>query len=179
VAAGAVVACVMGGTYAMLIAPATAAFAVTGPCTAQATFSNGTTYDSATASASDVVKVPQSDRPAWKAALTGAAPPSSDVSSGDITVESPVGGFKIFSWSKHFGVTSESGTKHYNFPSVLDNIKIPVKGHENDNGRLLCSGSATIEVVGSTFKNPLSFISIGGLAVGLAGLGLAGLRRKA
>lgn len=178
-AGAAVISCVMGGAGALLVAPAGMAYAVTGPCTAQASFSNGTQYDSATASSSDVVKVPQTDRAAWKAALTGAVPPSGDVSSGDITVESPVGGFKIYSWRKHFGVSAESGTKHYSFPSILDNVKIPVKGHENDNGRLLCSGSATIEVVASTFKNPLTFASIGGMVLGAVGLGFAGLRRKA
>lgn len=178
-ASAAVVGCLAGGTYALVLAPTGDAFASTGPCTVQASFSNGSTYDSATASSSEVVKVPPSDLVPWKGALTGAAPPSNDISSGDVTVQTPVGGFNVYSWNQHFGATTDSGTKHYSFPKILDNVKIPVKGHEDDNGRQICSGSATIEVVASTFNNPLSFVSIGGLVIGAAGLGLAGRRRKA
>ena len=83
----------------------------------------------------------------------------------------PFGTVTVRSWSGDSQTTSNSGTEHYNLPSMVPaGITFTVAGeHKDNNGR--CAGSVQLQFDGSPLGSPITWVSLGGTA--LTGIGAA------
>jgi hypothetical protein len=137
-------------------------------CSASGTFRDaGVTVDAATSSG--VVTVHHTDTVDWTGSVTGAPGPYS----GSVWVKlpPPFGTVTIRSWSGDSQTTSNSGTEHYNLPSMVPaGITFTVAGeHKDNNGR--CAGSVQLQFDGSPLGSPITWVSLGGTAI--TGIGAA------
>ena len=163
--------CFAGGVFALTLAGSAARTGASldegSACTASGTFRDaGVTVDAATATG--VVTVRRSDTVDWQ----GSVPAAPGAYSGKVWVNlpPPFGTVTIDSWSGDSQTTSNSGSKHYDLPSMVPaGVVFTVAGEHNDaNGH--CAGSVQLQIDGSPFGSPITWVSLGGTAVtGVAG----------
>jgi hypothetical protein len=162
---------------AVLASSSPAGAEMEGPCTAQATFRNGTkdggsfTVD---ASSTDVVKVPLSDTVDWTGSI--AVPAVERPIEGEVTLQMPwpFGAVSLHSWGGDTTAKVQgSGTEEYDLPSFVPRgVEMTVEAVHRD--AATCRASLRIEVEGSATDSPLVWPSLGLTAASLALLGLAG-----
>lgn len=155
---------------------------IDGPCQGSVTMAaNGVTYSSSTLSPDQVIAIPQASSYHWEGGELGHTPGAPDGPArpmhGGIWIETPVGKAALYLWNNgyplHYGFPhrtsihyANEGVAQYHFPAVLDNIKLRLTGYQIDSGRETCSGSATVEIKGSSpFANPIAIGSAAGLVI--------------
>ena len=158
-----VVAAVCGGgaLVGLLLVSATPAGAsLNGACNAQGTVVSknkpSRTYDP---KAVDKVTVPRKGDVKWKGSVgkTGQRAATGEVR---IKFPPPVGKVTIGEWGKDgkkIGRSANSGTYHYNLPSLIAGIKIPVSGEHHEPG-IDCSGAVLVTIGGS--RSPLAWAAL-------------------
>ena len=136
---------------------APAAATINGPCTASGRISR-TTYDASRAS----VKIPRSGDVNWKGAInTGGSGKRQIEGKVFIKVPPPFGRIQIAgSWDGPSSRYANSGTYHYDMPSVLVGPKFVVSGHHAERGAVVCTGSIEVQLSGSPIKNPALLASL-------------------
>ena len=126
---------------------------------------------------SDVVEVPRADTVRWsgniKGYALGSAGPRRAIS-GEVQLDVPVGTATIDSWGGSSVRYANEGEHAYDLPSVLLGVKLRLHGEHRENGTVLCSGSVYVKVTGSVWSNPLSYGSLGLLAISGGALLFAG-----
>jgi hypothetical protein len=143
-----------------LVATASPAGAsLTGACKAQGTVvSPGKptrTYDPKVV---DKATVPRKGDVHWQAS-TGVT--GDRASNGEVRVKfpPPVGKVVVGEWGKNgkkVGRPGNSGTYHYNLPSLIAGIKVPVSGEHHEPG-INCFGAVVVSVEG---HSPLAWVSL-------------------
>lgn len=156
-----------------------------GPCTAQATLSNGVVVDPARSSGVYVVPIEGSAQYSGSVNADVVVPRAI---SGKVTIVSPPGFPAItvsdsWVWNSPSSVSlSSTGSVSWKLPKWLPRgVPITVEGVHRDAG-LTCRGSVTIELEGSAFDSPLTYAAIAGTAVtglGVAAAGIASARAAA
>jgi hypothetical protein len=154
-----------------------------GACAATGQFSHPTVTDrSTTYVPSDVIVVPQTAIVQWSGhehgKPIGYVGPKRPIA-GAVQLVLP-GSFDVSIW--HWGDAestrySNAGAESYRLPSILIGVKLQLTGFEKDGGHTVCQGSIYVEVAGSTFKNPLGWVGLGGSVLFLGGLVAAGFRK--
>ena len=148
---------------------APAAAEVDGSCSGSGTFQGaGITVDAAE---TGTIVVPRGDTVEWQASLGG--PPGEF--SGSIWVElpPPLGRLTLDSWSGDNDRANRRGTRDYDLPSVIPagvTFDVVAK-HTDDNG--VCMVSVSVEIDGSPFDSPITWVSLGGTVAFAAGTGAA------
>jgi hypothetical protein len=151
-----------------------------GACTAIGIWKKGSiTEKSVDHSSSDVIKIPHHDIVGWKGTLEGGKFGKKTSSrrdiSGSVVIVLPLSQkLTVDTWDKATVKTANKGRHGYNLPSFFTGVKFKLKGHHDENGQQVCSGSVYLQVDGSSTSNPLLWASIVGIVVGLGGLLLAG-----
>lgn len=124
---------------------------LTGPCTASGTVkSTGVSYDPKTV---NKVTIPRKDDVAWKGAVNSAAGRRSIKGNVRVKLPWPLPKVTIDSWGKQSDTHSNSGTYHYDFPSVLAGFDIPLTGAHAEPG-VACAGAVIVRFKGGGFSNP-------------------------
>ena len=171
----------VGLIAAVFIFPAAAARAdvitPSGACAATGTWVGaGFSRSSAQYNSSSVIDIPRTDRVEWTGSEHGE--PIGVVGTrrpiqGKVQLAVPFGvKVTLYKWGGSSVRYSNSGHEHYNLPSVLIGVKLPLSGYEKDSGQIVCSGSVYVKVSGGKLKNPIGWAGIGGTA--LASIGLLG-----
>ncbi len=134
-----------------------AAATINGPCTASGKIS-ATTYNASRAS----VKIPRSGDVHWTGAInTGGSGKRQIEGKVYIKLPPPFGRIQLAgSWNGPSSRYANSGTYHYDFPTVLVGPKITVFGHHAERGRVVCTGSIQVQLSGSPIKNPALIASL-------------------
>lgn len=145
------VAGIAGGVPLLVAAPAHAE--LTGPCSASGVI-DGTTYDPKTG---DEFDIPAEGDVEWQGSVPGADEEASRPISGEVKVKLPggIGEATIDTWNSDSETYANSGTYHYELPSVLEGIEIPITGFHEEPG-VRCDGSVTVTVGDGGFGNPAS-----------------------
>ena len=168
------------------VGPATAAHAEVSPagaCTGTGVFTTGTkangpfSVDGATVPAGKVIEVPKSDTVMWHGTVVGPAAGVERPISGFVAVDLPwpLGRATVDSWGGKSKRVENNGSKKYDLPdSVPRGVEFKVFGEHHENGKLFCSGSATVEVEGSAFDSAAAPVALALTAVSAVGLVLAG-----
>ncbi len=162
----------LGAPLGLLTTTSTADAAVTGNCTATASFITGTkargpfTVDTATIG-NDTIKVRRSDTVEWK----GGVPAPPGTFSGFVKIDLPplVPDVTVETWKGDSQTTENSGTKKYDLPGIVPaGVTFQVIGrHADTNG--VCSGVVDVEIEGGPFDSPLTAVSLVGTVVTAAG----------
>jgi hypothetical protein len=154
-----------------------------GACNATGDFTHAKlTVHSAAYAPSDVIVVPRVDVVQWSGhehnrpiGYVGAKRPIA----GAVRLLLP-GSFDVslWSWSEAESTRyANAGAESYKLPSILIGVKMQIDAYEADAGRTVCSGSVFVEVAGSKLANPLGWVGLGGSALFLVGLVVAGFRK--
>jgi hypothetical protein len=120
---------------------------------------------------SDVIKVPREDTVDWVGGIGDNKPPAEGPQrpiAGAVQLQVAGKWITIDSWSKPGSKLANSGKHHYNLPSVLQGVKMKLKGFHAE-ASVKCAGSVYVQVEGSATGNPL-FWAGGALAVVMAGV---------
>jgi hypothetical protein len=130
---------------------------INGPCTASGKIS-ATTYDASRAS----VKIPRTGDVHWKGAInTGGSGKRQIEGKVYIKLPPPFGRIQVAgSWDGPSSRYANSGTYHYDMPSVLVGPKFTVFGHHAERGTVVCTGSISVQLSGSPIKNPVLLASL-------------------
>lgn len=141
------------------ILSATAAHAtIKGPCSASGTI-NGKIYNGKEAS----VVIPRTGDVHWKGAIRTAGGGKRNIE-GKVQLEFPPPFGKIVvangSWDGPSSTYRNSGTYHYDFPSLLVGPKFTLSGHHAERGTTVCTGTVDIRFSGSKLKNPILLASL-------------------
>lgn len=151
-----------------------------GRCVGSASFAKGVTgpftISSSQLQPGDVTKVPVKDTVQWSGSLVGVAPTEREIS-GYVRIDMPwpLPDINLDSWSGPSSKTQNSDTKEYSLPSATPRgVELRVYGEHREAGTLFCSGSAKIEIEGST----MNAFSIGSLALLAASVALAALASR-
>jgi hypothetical protein len=85
----------------------------------------------------------------------------------------PFGTVTIHSWSGNSQKTENSGSEHYDLPSLVPGgVTFTVKGrHDDSNGH--CGGSVDFKVAGGPMGSPITWVSLGGTVLTGAGGAMA------
>ena len=151
----------LGATAITLLVPvltsSPAAATINGPCTASGKIS-ATTYDASRAS----VKIPRTGDVHWKGAIeTGGSGKRQIEGKVYIKLPPPFGRVQLAgSWDGPSSRYANSGTYHYDMPSVLVGPKFTVFGHHAERGSVVCTGSIAVQLSGSPIKNPALLASL-------------------
>jgi hypothetical protein len=140
----------------VLSAPAAHA-TINGPCTASGTIS-ATTYDASRAS----VKIPRTGDVHWRGAINNGGSGKRQIE-GKVYIKLPPPFPKLQlagSWNGPSSSYSNSGTYHYDLPTVLVGPKFTVFGHHAERGTVVCTGSIQVQLSGSPIKNPALIASL-------------------
>jgi hypothetical protein len=129
-----------------------AAADLTGPCAASGTLrSSGVTYDARTTHAATI---PLAGDVKWNGSVPGGSGKRKISGRVYVKMPPPLGTVRIGAWSKESSRRANDGTYHYDFPSVLAGIDIPVTGSHTEPG-VKCSGTVVVRFEGSGgFGNP-------------------------
>jgi hypothetical protein len=84
---------------------------------------------------------------------------------GAVRIALPIGSVAIKSWNGSSVRYANTGQHSYNFPSILGGLKVKLSGFHQDNGKTVCHGSVYLKLAGGGFKNPLEWVSLGGLGI--------------
>lgn len=126
---------------------------------------------------SDVVEVPRADTVRWSGNIKGYKVGDAGARraiSGEVQLDLPVGTATIDSWSGSSVRYANEGEHAYDLPSVLVGVTMRLHGEHRENGTVRCSGSVYVKVAGSVWSNPLSYGSLGLLAISGGALVFAG-----
>lgn len=140
-----------------------------GQCTASGTLqAGGFTVDPKAVEAGEVITVPAEDDVAWKGSVVAKDTPRAI--SGYVDVKLPFTKVRAGDWESPDSETVEnSGSYHYDLPSLLAGIKVPVSGAHTEPG-VECSGSVVVQIEGTS---ALAWVSLVLTVVSLAGVFLA------
>jgi hypothetical protein len=157
------------GGLPLLISVGPAGASLDDPCTASGVI-DGVTYDP---KVMDEAEIPAEGDVNW----TGSVP------EGD-GEERPIDGFVkvdlpaplpdqelVGAWDSDSSTYSNSGTYHYELPSVLEGLEIRVYGEHNDAG-FSCSGAMTVTVEGGGIGNPATIASLVLMVISIVGFAL-------
>jgi hypothetical protein len=137
----------------------------------------GLVESSSTHVPSDVISVPRADTVRWagniKGYQLGASGPGRAIS-GEVQLDLPIGTATIDSWGGTSVRYANAGEHAYDLPSFLVGVKMRLHGEHRENGVVRCSGSVYVKVAGSAWSNPLSYGSLGVLAISAGVLLFAG-----
>ena len=143
----------------LLLSASTAGASLTGACKASGTLvSPGTptrTYDPKTV---DSATIPRKGDVHWQGS-TGVAGDRAATGSVRIAFPPPIGNVNIGEWGKNgkkVGRPGNSGTYHYDVPSLIAGVKIPVSGEHHEPG-IDCAGAVVVQVKG---RSPLAWVSL-------------------
>ncbi len=137
---------------------ATAAHAtIKGPCRASGTI-NGATYTATQPSA----VIPRTGDVKWKGSVSTGSGKRNIEGKVYLKLPPPFGKIVIGngSWNGPSSSYSNSGTYHYDLPSVLVGPKFTLFGHHSERGNVVCTGSIDLRIAGSRLKNPALIASI-------------------
>jgi hypothetical protein len=133
-----------------------AAATIDGPCTASGKIS-ATTYDASRAS----VKIPRTGDVQWKGAINTGSGKRQIEGKVYIKLPPPFGKLQLAgSWDGPSSRYANSGTYHYDMPTVLVGPKFVVFGHHAERGTVVCTGSIAVQLSGSPIKNPALIASL-------------------
>lgn len=115
-----------------------------------------------------LVEIPRSDVVDWQGSVN--APPGKYSGSIGVDLPPPFGEVEIDSWSGNSQNTGNSGSRDYDFPSIVPaGVEFQVVGgHTDENGS--CDGFVNVEIKGGPFDGPLapaSLVATAGVGVGL------------
>ena len=137
----------------------------------------GLTESSTTHVPNDVIAVPRADTVRWAGNIAGyqlgAAGPRRPIS-GEVQLDLPIGTATIDSWGGSSVRYANAGEHAYDLPKLLVGVKMRLHGEHRENGVVRCSGSVYVKVAGSVWSNPLSYGSLGVLAISAGVLVFAG-----
>lgn len=174
-----------GAGFALLFtAGAAGADAITPPgaCVGSGTWQEGGFSETTTdRSSSDTIEIPRSDTVEWAGNIGGhtadeESPEEREIS-GEIEIDLPLGTVTIDDWGGTTRKYGNSGTHEYDLPNVASGVTLRLHGEHRENGTLVCSGAINLQIEGSGFDNPLSFVGIGGMVLTGAGVVFAGRAR--
>jgi hypothetical protein len=128
---------------------------------------------------SDVIEVPRADTVEWVGGIGGASPgeqgPEREIEGEVVLVLPTKSTIAVDDWGPNDSTTyGNSGTHDYDLPSVLIGVKMRLEGEHRENGEVVCAGSVYVQVEGSPFKNPLTFVGLAGMLLSGGVLVLAG-----
>jgi hypothetical protein len=155
--AGALGATALVGTLLLGASPAGAS--LTGACQASGTLeSAGTptrTYDPKTVNAATI---PRTGDVHWRVSV-GAS--GDRAANGEVRIKfpPPVGNVTLGEWGKNgkpVGRSANAGVYHYDLPSLLAGIKVPVSGEHHEAG-IDCAGAIVVQIKG---RSPLVWVSL-------------------
>jgi len=124
--------------------------ALTGPCVATGTLKQtGVEYNSRTV---NKVVIPRTGDVLWKGAVPGAGrrPISGHV---QLKLPWPIPAYDLGTWGKSSDTHANSGKYHYDLPSVLAGIDMPVSGSHTEPG-IRCAGVVVVRLKGGGISNP-------------------------
>ncbi len=140
-----------------LLSASAAHATINGPCTASGTIS-ATTYNASRAS----VTIPRTGDVHWTGAINNGGSGKRPIE-GKVYIKMPPPFPKLQlagSWNGPSSLYKNSGTYHYDMPSVLVGPKFVVFGHHAERGAVVCSGSIEVQLSGSPIKNPALIASL-------------------
>ena len=140
-----------------LLSASAAHATINGPCTASGTIS-ATTYNASRAS----VTIPRTGDVHWTGAINSGGSGKRPIE-GKVYIKMPPPFPKLQlagSWNGPSSLYKNSGTYHYDMPSVLVGPKFVVFGHHAERGAVVCSGSIEVQLSGSPIKNPALIASL-------------------
>src|SRR5262245_54243849 len=144
------------GLLVPVLTSSPAAATINGPCTASGKIS-ATTYDASRAS----VKIPRTGDVQWKGAINTGSGKRQIEGKVYIKLPPPFGRLQLAgSWDGPSSRYANSGTYHYDIPTVLVGPKFVVSGHHAERGTVVCTGSIEVQLSGSPFKNPALLASL-------------------
>jgi hypothetical protein len=147
----------------------TAHAALNGPCTAVGTLrATGKAYD---AKVVDNITIPRVGDVDWKAS-TGKSGRRLAVGEVRVKFPAPIGEVTVGDWGKNGKTTNaagNSGDYHYDLPTLIAGIKVPVSGDHSEPG-VTCSGVVVVQIEGTS---PLAWASLAFTVFAIAGLALA------
>jgi hypothetical protein len=132
----------------LLFAAAPAHAALSGPCSATGTL-NGKTYDSKTV---NKAVIPRKGDVHWKGSIPGSG---KRAIAGHVQLKLPwpIPAQNLGSWGKQSDTYSNSGVYHYDLPSELEGIDMPLSGSHSEPGKT-CSGLVIVRLDGGGVSNP-------------------------
>jgi hypothetical protein len=140
-----------------LLGAESAGASLTGPCEASGTLrSTGDTYDAKT---TDEVEIPREDDVDWSGQVPGSGAQRNISGFVKVDLPAPLPDPEIGKWDGPSSKYQNSGTYHYEFPSVLEGFDIRVYGTHHDAG-FDCSGEVTVKLEGGGIGNPLTLVSL-------------------
>ena len=129
---------------------------ITGPCTASGTI-NGTTYNATQKS----VVIPRQGDVHWKGAISTGSGKRNIEGKVYLKFPPPFGKMVVAngSWNGPSSSYANSGKYHLDLPSALAGPKFTLFGHHAERGRVVCTGSVEVRLLGSRLKNPVLLAS--------------------
>ena len=156
------IAAAVGGAIvltAVLVMAAPAGASLTGRCQASGTLvSRGTptrTYDPKTV---DTATIPRKGDVHWRVA-TGVGGDRTATGEVRIKFPPPVGTVTLGEWGKNgkqVGRPGNAGVYHYDLPSLIAGIKVPVSGEHHEPG-IDCAGAVVVQIKG---RSPLAWVAL-------------------
>ena len=136
----------VAATIFLTAAPAHAA--LSGPCSATGTL-NGTTYNSKTV---NKVVIPRKGDVHWQGSIPGSGkrPIAGHV---QLKLPWPLPAQDLGSWGKSSDAHANSGVYHYDLPSELEGIDMPLSGWHTEPDKT-CSGLVIVRLDGGGISNP-------------------------
>lgn len=137
-----------------LLAASPADAKLSGPCEASGVL-EGVEHNPKT---EDDIDIPAEGDVAWQGSVPGgddAGKGPERAIKGEVKVKLPggIGEATIDSWNKPSSTYSNSGDYHYELPSIIEGIPIPLTGFHEEAG-VRCDGSVTLTVGDGGFGNP-------------------------
>ena len=140
-----------------LLMAAPAGASLSGPCEASGTLrSHGKTYDAKTV---DEAEIPREDDVDWSGQVPGDGGQRNISGFVKVDLPAPLPDPQVGKWDGPSSLYNNSGTYHYEFPSVLEGFDIRVYGTHTDAG-FECSGEVTVKLEGGGIGNPLTLASL-------------------
>jgi hypothetical protein len=132
----------------LLFAAAPAHAALTGTCSASGTL-DGKTYNPKTV---DKATIPRKGDVHWEGSIPGSGkrPISGSV---HVKLPWPIPDQTLGSWGKPSDAYSNSNVYHYDLPSELEGVDIPVYGSHTERGKT-CAGFVIVRLDGGGVSNP-------------------------
>ncbi|HTD49917.1 MAG TPA: hypothetical protein VK771_04915 [Acidimicrobiia bacterium] len=149
---------------------------LTGGCKASGTqVQSGRFYDAVT---TNFAKIPRAGDVKWKGSVP--VPATKRLAVGEVQVKFPwpVGDIEIGHWGKNgkeTGSNANTGTYHYDFPTLIAGIKVLVHGRDQEPSGVLCKGAVVVQIEGTS---PFAWASLALTIVMVLNLSLTIRARK-
>ena len=155
--AGALGGAVVVATVLVTAAPAGAS--LTGRCAASGTLrSRGIPTRTYNPKVVDAATIPRKGDVAWQGS-TGVSGDRAATGEVSIKFPPPIGNVHLGEWGKNgkkIGRPGNSGVYHYDLPSLIAGIKVPVSGEHHEPG-IDCAGTVVVQIKG---RSPLAWVSL-------------------